>query len=90
MVFRNLSGADLYHIIALLSHETRKEILESGILDQEKVLTMSEEPKLMRDIVYAHKLADVIHLRAYDNNHKSINKMADMIHGLNACYQDAT
>ena len=40
MVFSFLPGPDLFHRIAVLNSKLRKEIPKSGLLDQEKELTL--------------------------------------------------
>lgn len=61
-MFSYLSGADLYHKIALLNNRTRDSLPSSGLVDQLKKLTMKGMPVYIDNLAYALKLANVIEL----------------------------
>ena len=58
--FSFFSGSEIYHKLALLNKQTRRDLPGSGLLDQVKVLKVKAYPKNIAHLQYAFNLADVI------------------------------
>ena len=46
MVISFFNGSDLLHVFARLNKEIRKELPDSGLLDQEKILRIRQDTKI--------------------------------------------
>ncbi len=77
-MFSYLSGAEIYHKIAVVNRLTRESLPESGLLDQIKKLTMKTKP-LNSSLDYLFRLADVIELIATPFTIEQVNQMASLI-----------
>ena len=78
LVLSYLSGADLYHKIALIDKRTRDSLPDSGLLDQIKILTMNNLPARLKDLTYAFKLLNAIELLPNKDNLDAINFMSSL------------
>ncbi len=79
VVFSYLTGADLYHKIALLDKSYRKTLPISGLLDQEKLLKLKKIPARKTNLMYAFQIVDVVVLEINDDEIENINIMAHLI-----------
>ncbi len=72
-VFSYLTGADLYHKIALLNKSIRMALPQSGLLDQIKILTMSTVPINHAYLKYAFELTNIVQLIAKKDSIEIVN-----------------
>ena len=88
MVCSFLPGSDIFHKIAVLNKELRGDLPKSGLLDQERELSLRVHSKRQgsrtaqsKDFIYGFRLATVINFDSL-RNHKNDERALDPINVL--------